>query len=201
MNVCTRLNRLLHGVGHAKGYGVQSPAAYQFVRQVLFAPANSAVSDAIGNQCPRMDRRTRRLGELYYRLARHLQPGLVVDFAPAADACRAYLAAGCPDAVVQAVPPGQKFSDYSELVQQLGTIDLARISLSDGCDGFVESALDNASAASVFIIENIWRDDLSRLWWDELRRDERVSVSYDLYLCGLLTFNPKLYKRTYLLNL
>jgi hypothetical protein len=188
-------------VGHAKGYGVQSPAAYQFVRQVLFAPSDSAVSAAIGNQWPHMDRRTRRLGQLYYRLARHLQPGLIVDFATAPDACRAYMAAGCPDAVVQAVPPGRPFADYSELVQQLGTIDLARITLADGCDGFVESALDNASAASVFIIENIWRDDLSRLWWDELRHDERVSVSYDLYLCGLLTFNPKLYKRTYLLNL
>lgn len=201
MNICNRTWRRLCGVGHAKGYGVQSPAAYQFVRQVLFAPSDPVVSDAIGNQWPHMDRRTRRLGQLYYRLARHLQPGLVVDFAPAADACRDFMKAGCPDAVVQAVPPGRPFADYSELVQQLRTIDLARITLSDGCDGFVESALDSASAASVFIIENIWRDDLSRLWWDELRHDERVSVSYDLYLCGLLTFNPKLYKRTYLLNL
>lgn len=201
MNVINRISRWMRGVGHAKGFGVQSPAAYRFIRAVVGASDRPDDDASLRLAWPCLNRRMRRRGELYFRIARSVQPGLTVDFCPPSDAYAAYMKAGCPETVVQRVPAGRSFADYRGLAEQMGTIHIARISMVEGCDGFVEVAMNHVDERSVFIIEDIWRDDLSHAWWDELRQDPRVSVTYDLYTCGLLTFDRKLFKRDYLVNL
>lgn len=201
ITIMDRIVRWMQGIGHGRGFGVQSPTAYRFLREVVCARLTPADLASLPPEWHRADRRERLTGALCYRLARHVCPDQMAAFGAASDLSAACMKVGWPDGLMQRVEAGRSFDDYGELLSQLGTVRMVCVSLAEGADAFVEHALDHADERSVFLIEDIWRDRLSRLWWDELRQDPRVGVTFDLYVCGLLTFNMKVFKRNYLVNL
>ena len=84
----------LRRIGHCRGFGIQSPTDYRFVRYVVnehwpyYAYRQTGLNDSPLR---------RKLGRLYFRLANHLQPGTVVDLLGYDE----YLRAGCRKAVVR----------------------------------------------------------------------------------------------------
>ena len=78
----------LRRIGHCRGFGIQSPTDYRFVRYVVnegwpyYAYAEVGKDD---------DRDRRKLGQLCFRLANFVQPQAVNDLLGLAD----YLSAGC----------------------------------------------------------------------------------------------------------
>ena len=50
---------------------------------------------------------------------------------------------------------------------------------------------------SVIVVEALWRN---RSAWHRLASHERVSVAFDLYYCGILTFDSKKTKKHYIIN-
>ena len=77
---------------------------------------------------------------------------------------------------------------------------LVRVTLEGSYDEFVNDVLDNLSATSVVIIEHIHKDKHTTQYWKQLVADSRVGVSFDLYYCGVLFLNTKMYKQNYIIN-
>ena len=189
------LSRLRRGVlwvsraKYCRGFGIQSPWAYRFVRYVINEHWPYYAYDDLRRQYPRLSLRERKLCELYLRIANYQQATEAELLGDVSDATRAYLRAGCRQ--MRLVPgdgmAGRPFAlAIVAFGQQMETQAL----------GLMERATDH----SVLIVEGIHRNAAARQGWMRMRQDERVRVSFDLYYCGLLFFDKKKHKCNYKIN-
>ena len=159
-------------VTHCRGFGIQSPADYAFVRYVINEHWPYYQYDEIGRDD---DWLTRKLGRLYFRLANWLQPDVITS-----DGYRDYLQAGCHRAA---------FGEKGELV---------RLSLEGDYRSVFTSLCDHVRTGRlVLVVEGIWRD---RPFWREIVADKRTGVTFDLYYCGIVMFDKKRVKQNYVIN-
>lgn len=59
-------------------------------------------------------------------------------------------------------------------------------------------AVKHVHAGTIFVIDGIRRNKEMRVFWREVCRHPAVTVTADLYSAGIIFFNPKLYKRNYI---
>lgn len=161
----------LRRVRYCRGFGIQSPTDYWFVRYVVNEhwPYYQYAEIGSGDDWLR-----RKLGRLYLRLANWRQPRTIVtdDYEP-------YFAAGCRHAALR------KGVD--------GTAELVRLPVEED----FAAVLDHTDDRSLLVVEGIWRD---KARWLQLVADERAVVTYDLYYCGLILFDSKREKQHYIIN-
>lgn len=171
MNRLTHIFVSLSRIHHSLGFGIQSPTDYMFSRVVINQHLPYYAYEWLGkNDCWLK----RKLGLLYFRLANWRQPSEVIDRVGASD----YLIAGCRKARI--VADGQK-------------VELALVDIGDD----VTSLLERCDDRSLVCVENIWK---KKKVWQQLCEDLRVSLSYDLYYCGILLFDSKRIKQHYKIN-
>ena len=174
MNQLTRLFVWLSRLHHCRGFGIQSPTDYWLVRYVVNEhwPYYQYATLGSGDDWLR-----RKLGRLYFRIANWRQPQVVVsnDYAD-------YWQAGCRRATVT-----QEMMPTVELM-------LADISQADHLPNLLDGRTDERT---VVVIEGLWRD---RAAWHRLVSTSQTTVAFDLYYCGLLTFDPKRTKKHYVIN-
>lgn len=158
-------------MGHCRGFGIQSPTDYRFVRYVInehwpYYAYEGFVDDE--------DWLTRKLGRLYFRLANYRQPRVIIDRV----GMETYLHAGCQSAKIAA--------DDQHVEMALLPIDADYEALFGQCD-------DSSVVAFHHIYEN-------KAQWQRIRKDARVRVSFDLYYCGIVFFDSKRCKQHYIVN-
>jgi len=161
----------LKRIAHCRGFGIQSPTDYWFVRYVINEHWPYYQYQTLGEND---DWLTRKLGRLYFRIANWIQPQIIE-----ANGFQEYFHAGCQHA---------RFGESSELL----FIDL------DGDYQQSPSYIYNkVNDQSVLIVGGIRKD---KLFWKELRNDERARVTFDLYYCGIVLFDKKRHKQNYIIN-
>ena len=171
MNQLKRWLVWIRRIGHCRGFGVQSPTDYRYVRSVINEHWPYHAYDNVGQND---DWLRRKLGRLYLRIVNDRQPKIIVDWLNMGD----YLAAGCRKA--QIVKTAERV-DMAFLPIQL---DYQR--LFDLCD-----------ADSVVVFQDIHRN---MPLWHCIEYDPRTSVTYDLYYCGIVFFDKKRAKQNYVIN-
>lgn len=164
----------LSRMNHCKGFGIQSPTDYWFVRYVINEQWPYYQYEAVGKDD---DWLTRKLGLLYFRIANWLQPKVMMS-----DGYQDYLQVGCKTAM---------FNDHAE------TIDLVHLKLNGDYRRRVTNIYNKVNAKSVMIIEDI-RKDMS--FWREVINDEHTGITYDLFYCGIVMFDKNRHKMNYIIN-
>ena len=160
----------LSRIGHCRGFGIQSPTDYSFVRYVInehwpyYQYAELGADDGWMEQ---------KLGRLYLRLANWRQPRVIVS-----RTAHDYLQAGCRKAIIADTAP---------------QADLIVASPETDCDTLFKMAGDQ----SVMVAERIWQH---RQWWQQLVGNGRSRLAFDLYYCGIILFDPKRTKQYYIIN-
>lgn len=175
-------------IGHCRGFGVQSPADYRFVRYVVNEHWPYYAYEDMERKHPTTDMKTRKLGRLYFRIANWLQPQTVVDYRPANSVCTDYIKAGCRKAHV------------AHDIGETDAVDLLRIDASVGVDAVCECANKLMGSSSVMMVEGIRRNSETKRLWKKLRQSEKVGVTFDLYYVGITFFDKKRYKQNYIVN-
>ena len=170
-----RLQQALVWIGrlpYCRGFGIQSPTDYRFVRYVINEHWPYYAYDQLGHGDGWL---RRKLGELCLRLANERQPAVVLDRVGLGD----YLSAGCQKALIT-----------EELS---GSVELAVVPMDDEADKVLAQCDDRSVA--VFA-------DIYRHWplWRAVQRDERVVVTFDLYYCGIVLFDRRQSKNNYKVN-
>lgn len=166
-------------------------------------------------------------GKLLFRLARHFNPGTVIELGTSLGFGTFCLARGAPEAKVHSIEacPGQIRTARGELAKAgIVNAELAEQSFSTGLPellGSIETAdmvyfdgdhrkesllwqfskcLAKATPDSVFIVADInWSAGMSEAW-DMLCNDPAVTVSVDLFHCGLLFFRKGVAKQHFVLG-
>lgn len=164
---------------------MQSPTDYAFIRHVVNEHWPYYAYADLQARHPALGWRERKLGELYLRLANHLQPPTLIDLEPTCPAYADYFKAGCRKA---------------RLLHSLSGVQEAGLLRLDIGHPQLEEALRLAGCRTLVVVEGIHQGRAALSRWRELRKREEVRVSFDLYYCGILTFDRKRYKKDYTVN-
>lgn len=181
----------LRRMSHSRGFGVQSPSAYRFIRYVVSEHYPYYAYDDLRTKYPTLDWLTRKRMELYFRLANFRRAEMLVDYSTDSNLLADYVARGCNRTT--AINALQNIADNVPM-------GFVRISATDGCEVFLKKALAKSEPSSVFIVEDICTNDAAHRMWQTLLGSEKVSVSYDLYYCGIAFFDTDRYKTNYIVN-
>lgn len=157
-------------IGHTRGFGIQSPTDYWFVRYIINEhwPYYQYETLGIGD-----DWLTRKVGKLCFRIANWMQPS-VVECKEYKD----YIQAGCRKTV---------FGDSSELMVM--PLEDSNQNLS-----YIYNKVSPQSVLVVTGINKAWK------LWRQIIDDERTVITFDLYYCGIVMFDKKRHKKNYIIN-
>ena len=171
MNHLKRCFVWLSRIHKCRGFGIQSPTDYAFVRYVVNEHWPYYAYDILrtGNWLDD------KLGMLYFRLANWRQPNVMLQ-----DSYQVWWHAGC------------KKTHFSN---ELTTVDLLRIDIEDSQS--LEKYLPMCNEMSVLVLQGIYRD---RKRWHEIEHDDRIGTTFDLYYCGIAFLDTKRYKHNYIIN-
>lgn len=191
-----KVQRYLHWlrrIKYCRGFGVQSPSAYRFIRYVINEHYPYYAYDELRKELPRLDSLTRKRMELYFRVANFRQASLWLDFCERNDVIATYVGRGCHATQVR------RITDLRQIAVD-DRIEVLRICPTAGSEAVLEAALQQADDHTLFIIEDIGYNDTAKRMWQKLLESDITSVSYDLYYLGIAFFDRKRYKANYVVN-
>lgn len=191
-----KVQRYLHWlrrIKYCRGFGVQSPSAYRFIRYVINEHYPYYAYDELRKELPRLDSLTRKRMELYFRVANYRQASLWLDYSRRDDTIAIYVGRGCNATRVRNIADSQQPVSGDK-------IEVLRICPIAGCEALLEAALQKTDDHTLFIIEDIGYNDTAKRMWQTLLESALTSVSYDLYYLGIAFFDRKRYKNNYIVN-
>lgn len=178
---------------HSRGFGIQSPSAYRFDREVINAHHPYEAYADLKQAFPHEDRLTLKLARLYFRIAHAVQVRQWALCTHRNDVYRAYIEAGCHAAIFVD-------GDEESELDKVAASDVLVTTMEDDrwpmCEAFVSSAHER----SMLIIEGIYASKKAKMRWKELVNDERTRVAFDLYDCGVIFFDHTKSKQVYIIN-
>ena len=192
-----RWKRVLVWLGrirHCRGFGVQSPNDYRFVRYVINEHAPYYAYDDLARRLPDLDGLTRKMCKLYFRLSNYCQAVNFFDVEPANEAYAMYVNAACHNTQTVALHL------QDEMPATCDTPFLARAKCCEDTMGVIRRLLEHADDRSVVVVEGIKESRLSKACWKALIEAEQAMVTYDLYYCGIIITTKKRYKKNYIIN-
>lgn len=191
-----KVQRYLHWlrrIKYCRGFGVQSPSAYRFIRYVINEHYPYYAYDELRKELPRLDSLTRKRMELYFRVANYRQASLWLDYSRRDDTIATYVWRGCNATRVRNIADSQQPVSGDK-------IEVLRICPIAGCESLLAAALKQADDRTLFVIEDIGYNDTAKRMWHTLLESDITSVSYDLYYLGIAFFDRKRYKANYVVN-
>lgn len=159
---------------HCRGFGIQSPTDYSFVREVVNerSPYYAYSEVGLGDTWLR-----RKMGRLCLRLANHQQPDVIVDLAGYAD----YLSAGCRRAVIT-----------HDVAAAHGTVLVVA-----SADSIDDELLAACLPGAMLMVEDT---GLHSKQWQTVLQQPQATITFDLYYCGIAIFDPQRAKQHYIVN-
>ena len=197
----------LSRINHCRGFGVQSPSAYAFIRYVVNEHYPYYAYEDLRKQHADVSGVRLKLCRLYLRLANYAQAAQWLWCGEPGDAERSYVNSGCSHtrqsvADTDSALPTPDSAQPTIAVIPLSAPDATRRTLALR---FVETA-DEARRLSeaphsktMLVVEGIGHDAPAADIWRQLTADSRVSVTFDLYYCGIAFFDSR-YKQDYIVN-
>lgn len=185
---------------HSRGFGVQSPTAYRFLRYVINEHYPYYAYYDLGKTIPNLDSRRRKLCKLYFRISNYCQAEKCLIYGADSDAYAEYIKAGCHKSEV--IIGGGKYPINTNDRNNPSYIDTSLNLLSTRSDykAIYEDIANHASEKTILIIQHIKRNPLTRHFWRNVENDTRTGITFDLYYCGIVMFDKKIVKQKYKVN-
>lgn len=197
----------LSRINHCRGFGVQSPSAYAFIRYVVNEHYPYYAYEDLRKQHADVSDVRLKLCRLYLRLANYAQAAQWLWCGEPGDAERSYVNSGCSHtrqsvADADSALPTPDAAQPTVAVIPLSAPDATRRTLALR---FVETAdevrrlSETPHSKTMLVVEGIGHDAPAADIWRQLTADSRVSVTFDLYYCGIAFFDSR-YKQDYIVN-
>lgn len=191
----------LRRMRYSRGFGVQSPWAYRFIRYVVNEHYPYYEYTHLKNEVYGINKFARKLCRLYFRISNYCQPKLVVDYGASTTAYRSYFKAGCKNCdVVQITANDKGLTKLEYFLEANPVVDVARVSLKGDYRKVVNELMNHMGRKSLLVIQRIKKNKETERYWDKLVADKRSGVTFDLYYCGIIFFDHKIYKQNYIVN-
>jgi len=172
-----------------RGFGIQSPTDYQFVRYVVNEHWPYYAYEELRRQHPELGSDERRICQLALRISNWRQPRQAVVCGKSLRARAIYIRYGCRQCNVVAT------TDEAQHIDLLWTT-----AESSDASHTIESALDKADANTIIVVEGIYSNHDTKALWQRLVADKRTGITMDLYWAGIVFLDTERYKQHYTIN-
>ena len=180
----------IHRMGYSRGFGVQSPSAYSFIRYVLTEHYPYYAYDELNMRFKSFAHATKKKGRLYFRLANYAQASHWFDYHSAKQPYAAYVHEGCRKTVFQAID-GKTIPN---------AFRIARLSMTEDYQAVYEALCKVATDDSILILEGINDNKDTKAFWKRVQESQKATRTYDLFLCGIIVFDTSKHKHHYIVN-
>lgn len=191
------LKTIINRWRQTRGYGVQSPNDYGFIRNVIAEKMPYYAYRQLEKEHGRLNKKTCRKCQLLFRIANYCQPRLTIVCNNNAETAKAYMQAGCKQAKTISVDCEK---DAEKLMEQASDIGMIYINADGKWFDFLLQASQKLADKAACIIDNIHSDKETEEKWNKLKELPSIGSTYDLRHCGIILFEKKQYKKHYLLN-
>lgn len=171
----------IHRWRHCRGFGVQSPSDYSFIRYVINEHypyyAYAELMDRLGD----IGKLKRKKAELLFRIANWIQsPSIALLIKD--DNYHIYMHEGCRSSIIRNQYDGDKYVIVSSFDK-------------DECLFLMNNMRDGC----LLVIDDLnnWR---ARQLWKKIVAYERATITFDLYYLGIVMVVDKRYKINYKVN-
>lgn len=201
-----RLYVWLCRMGHCRGFGVQSPWAYSFVRYVINEHFPYYKYAVLRKRLPALGVVERKVCELYFRLSNFARLRTVFLCSSSdRDVWRAavttYIKAGRRQCEVMQCG-GIELTDVLHKVRDAGKRPVAVvIDASSGVGEDIGKLLGLMASGDYILVEDLrLRREAAEMWNRLYDNIERGALFFDMYYCGLMYIDPERYKAHYKIN-
>lgn len=206
-------------------YKIHSPFVYDFMRKVLNDHGTNRDYDTIYRIARLLDKRKhisynqRKQSRLLYRLVRYFEPESVVSFGKLSALNTSALALGHLQTKVYL----EESDDFLETLNSMGVVNVSLIqpaefdsehfkrlntgfvffsrdSFEEDTWDYLADCLSHKTSESVFVFEGMHHDRDLQDAWEEIKANEDVSVTFDLYCVGLVFFREGIEKQDFVLK-
>ena len=195
--------RWLRRCGCSRGFGVQSPSAYAFIRYVINEHYPYYAYRELQKRLTWLDRRGHQTGRLLLRLANFWQPEICIVNEHRFDE---YLHAGCRKAKrVEMEHPilkddqllnDNQFQKETRGMKRMMVINLEKMGMEE-VRTLVLPLCDDQTM--LVLLGNLYREKQGEEW-HQLQESDYCGITYDLYSLGIIFFDKKVYKQHYRMN-
>ena len=189
--------RWLRRCGYCRGFGVQSPSAYAFIRYVINEHSPYYAYRELQERLTWLDKRGHQIGRLLLRLANFWQPEICIVNEHRFDA---YLHAGCRKAkrveMEHPILKDNQFQKETRGMKRMVVIDLEKMGMEE-VRTLVLPLCDDQTM--LVLLGNLYREKRGEEWL-RLQESELSGITYDLYDIGIIFFDKKVYKQHYRMN-
>ena len=187
----------LSRASHSRGFGIQSPSVYQFVRYVVNEHYPYYAYESLRKRFPHLSFLERKLCELYFRISNERQGNLWLVCGtkgddPLSEAMNAYVEAGCHQTSV-------RYWDGKSQVTLPLPPDVVCLKAGVRQSDCYQQLRHLLTEQTLLIVEDI-RSREGRKFWRELLADNTTGITLDLYYCGIVFFDQVRQKSHYLIN-
>ncbi|MBQ9357261.1 MAG: hypothetical protein IJT98_08255 [Prevotella sp.] len=165
-------------MAHCRGFGIQNPDDYRFVRYVVNEHRPYHAYEQLPHSA---DSITAKLGRFYLRLANSVQPKTVVDLVNMG----LFFKAGCHKAEITTAKP-------EKAIEGGNTIIIAEAA------SFDSALLSCCNKDTVLVVHNLWKQ--KTLWTELTANDNKATTAFNLYYCAVLFFSERLSRQRYIVN-
>ncbi|MBR1401274.1 MAG: hypothetical protein IJ562_06745 [Prevotella sp.] len=200
MNRVKRIYVWLRRLPHSFGFGIQSPWAYQFDRNVVNEHTPYYAYADLDAAIPELDPIIKKLSRLYFRIANFRQPHRIIDYGSDTHAYGEYMKAACKDADIVEYKAGCSESHYKELLTKEKRLEFVRLSLTGDYRMFYSLLRSMVDKDTIIVLQHIYKSRDTRRFWREILNGSQEIVTFDLYYCGVVFFDKMRYKENYIIN-
>lgn len=212
--------KMVYKMKHRRGHGIHSPFLFSLITKVIeekdpyYAYADI---DSFLETYPIRNRRSTKLDRLLFRLVNYLSAKNILEIGAKSGIGVLYLSAPSTDIHYKSscckIDPmiqthisdnWQRNVSFSTALfpihekQDCIVIDMKGLE-TDG-EEIYRYISDMIYEQSFVILKNIRTNKEARSLWKKLKDDNRTTVSLDLFSTGIAFFNPKLFRRNYIIS-
>ncbi|HMM17827.1 MAG: hypothetical protein VB075_16345 [Petrimonas sp.] len=197
----------------ARGFGIHSPFAYNFVTHVVNEEYGYTAFLDIDQllRTHNIETADKKLHHLSYRLVRYFKPGKILELDTGKGVNTLYISAASKDAVCHCFDPegknvlqaGNLHTTFNRYVEFIDEIDLSE--LYDGIFVYLntfpvdmESLLSMSSDDTFWVIAGI-KSGNGKHFWKAVVADERARITFDMKDIGVVVLKKSYHKANYLI--
>ena len=206
-------------------YSIHSPFVYDFMRKVLNDSGSNRDYDTIYRIARLLDKRKhisyslRKQSRLLYRLVRYFEPDSVVSFGHMSALNATAMALGHMQTRVYL----EQSETFLETLNSMGVVNVnliqpeefdsrrfrhlntgfvffSRDSFEEDTWDYLTDCLNYKTSESIFVFEGIHHNRAMEDAWEEIKENEDVSVTFDLYCVGVVFFREGIEKQDFILK-
>lgn len=189
---------------HRCGYGVHSPSDFFLITSVIYENYSYyAYKELKRGVCCKRNRYRTKVYRLLFRLINYYTPESVIDIACDGGISMSYMKAASKKLTCYSLSDtkdDEVVNRLAQLLDEMDKIDCLHIGFTPYYKEIFDKAIDHVNEKSIIIVCNPYSSDKKREWWNNLQRDNRVVLTFDLYDIGIILFPKDRYKQNYIVN-